>query len=61
MTTKERLYYNQAAILCSLLQNIKVNNLQFAGLIILLDLRMINSPFMRVAELQSKYIVPVIW
>ena len=37
------LYYNQAAILCSLLQNIKVNNLQFAGLIILLDLRMINS------------------
>ena len=37
------LYYNQAAILCSLLQNIKVNNLQFAGLIILLDLWMINS------------------
>ena len=37
------LYYNQAAILCSLLQNIKENNLQFAGLIILLDLRMINS------------------
>ena len=37
------LYYNQTAILCSLLQNIQVNNLQFAGRIILLDLRMINS------------------